>query len=333
MGEGSSAAAYHIDKSRPGEGAGYLMNVISIINTGGVMPIRTYADDTSLYKEITAALRSGDPVIGIDNIPQGTIVRSGPFAGVLTAGRWKARIFGSNTTEVDIPTLAMWVLAGNNFGFSGELAQRMVPIRLDSALPDPAKARADNAAMYFKCHPQVLADYVKARRAEIVWGLHTLTGRWFADGKPAASVVHPRYPEYSAVVGGILENAARIAGVACGFLTNLEAYRQNADDGDNVGQAWMQLCFDVYKDSPMTAADMVQAARNPVSGELQVEIPIELDRDGRMRNPQRASAWIRGEIQRATFTLVAPAGETRMRLTQVRKRSPVTYRLSPVRDE
>ena len=138
---GSSTPFYHLDKAVPGEGAGLLMNTVNIIATGRVMPIRVFNEKNpgEFEKGIPAALLSGDPAIGIDNMTGH--IESDALAALATAGEWVARRYGKNDVELRIKTLAMWMMGGNNTRFNPDLVQRMVPIRLDSGLVNPAKER------------------------------------------------------------------------------------------------------------------------------------------------------------------------------------------------
>lgn len=278
MPDGSSAPPYHIDKAQPGEGAGYLMNSINIVLTGRELSVRVYDEKNpeNFEKAIPAAMRAGDPMIGIDNVI-GTI-RSGPLAAVMTAGEFIARKFGTNSEEMRLPTTAMWMFAGNNARFSDELTDRMVPIRLDSGLTKPAKERDARKNEYFK-YPQPYAEYVKSVRRRVVWALHTLIARWFVDGRPGAKIMHPRFPEYSAVVGGILENAARICEVACGFLSNLDAYKDATNEDANAFAAVYQRLIDRFADHGtvmFSMSEAVDALRDPFSKNLDPDLNLPI---------------------------------------------------------
>ena len=330
MPKGAGAPGYHIDKNEPGEGAGLLMDTLSVIASGDKLPIRTYTPGGEFEKSITSSLRSGDSIVGIDNIA-GTI-DSGPLAAMLTAGRWKAREFHSNTREVDIPTRAQWLFAGNSFGFSNELAQRMVPIRIDSGYPDPATVRDASPEVFFKHVEQV--DWLRTNRRRLVWALHTWIAHWFAQGRPGATVRQPRFPEYSAIVGGILELVAGACEVECGFLRNLQAYRQAVDEGTDAARAWLQEVFNRYGYSDLTAMDIIGVTRNPVGVAL-VDLPLEFKPDGSC-NMNKANALIKNMILKKPCRVDVSKKEqvpTRtLRLIRVRERSPATFRLVPVLD-
>jgi hypothetical protein len=328
MAKGAGAPGYHIDKNEPGEGAGLLMDTLSVIANDDKLPIRTYTGGGEFEKSITSSLRSGDNIVGIDNI-SGTI-DSGPLAAMLTAGRWKAREFHSNTREVDIPTRAQWLFAGNSFGFSNELAQRMVPIRIDSGYPDPAAVRDASPATFFK-HVEQIA-WVRAKRRRLVWALHTWIAYWFAQGRPGATVRQPRFPEYSAIVGGILELVAKACKVECGFLRNLQAYREAVDEGTDAARAWLQEVFNRYGYGEVTAADIIGATRNPLGATL-VSLPLEFKADGSC-NMNKAHGLIKDMILKKPCVVDVSKKEPghaprTLRLVKVRARSPATFRLVP----
>ena len=330
MPEGCSAPGYHLDKSVPGEGAGLLMNTINLINNGTVMPIRIYSDRNSEFEvSITSSLRSGDNIIAIDNITG--VLRSDALAAMFTAGEWVTRKFGDNDKEIRIRTRAMWILGGNNVEFGEDLVQRMVPIRLDSGIPDPAKERAERAAEFFRYADQ--AAWLRVERPRLVQAAHTIIAAWFAAGQPRGTAVHPRYPEYSAVMGGLLENAAKACDVECKFLANLEAYRAQRSDDADVATTWMQHCFTKYGYGSMTAGDMVAAVKDAF-GNLSVEIPLEIDREGALRDPRKAKQQIKDTVLRKTFELDTSRWDAeprlKLRLVPGRERSPATYRFLAV---
>ena len=132
-----------------------------------------------------------------------------------------------------------------------------------------------------------------------------------------------------AVMGGLLENAAKACDVECKFLANLEAYRAQRSDDADVATTWMQHCFTKYGYAGMTAGDMVAAVKDAF-GNLSVEIPLEIDREGALRDPRKAKQQIKDTVLRKTFELDTSRWDAeprlKLRLVPGRERSPATYR-------
>ena len=134
-------------------------------------------------------------------------------------------------------------------------------------------------------------------------------------------------------MGGLLENAAKACDIECKFLANLDAYRAQRSDDADVATTWMQHCFTRYGYGGMTAGHMVSAVKDPL-GNLLVEIPIELDRDGALRDPKKAKQQIKDMVLRKTFDLETSKWDAqprlKLRLVPGRERSPATYRFMVV---
>jgi hypothetical protein len=81
----SPSPAYHIGKASPGTGAGYLMDVVSMIVEGRRATVQTMsAQNEEFRKNINATLRNGGNIIFIDNINRK--VDSGDLAAARTGG-------------------------------------------------------------------------------------------------------------------------------------------------------------------------------------------------------------------------------------------------------
>lgn len=94
-------------------------------------------NDAELRKAITAKLWDcGDPVIAMDNLPNGHIIKSPILSSLVTQANWSDRLLGS-TSSVTIPNDRLWVLTGNNLRTGGDNARRTLWVRLDPNCPNP----------------------------------------------------------------------------------------------------------------------------------------------------------------------------------------------------
>jgi hypothetical protein len=162
-----------------------------------------------------------------------------------------------------------------------------------------------------------------------------MIARWFADGKPLGKVRHPRFPEYSDVVGGILENAARAAGGGwCGFLWNINRYTASCDEGSDGAADWIHLCAATHGFQAMQARDMVACTKG-LLGEAIVALPGVLSGADENTQAKQVEPYLRSVLRR-TFMVdfsqikrvgVDLKGPHPVRLVQCRDRNPAKYRL------
>jgi hypothetical protein len=154
---------------------------------------------------------------------------SSALAAALTAPFWEDRVLGvSETTR--LPIRCIWIATGNNPEFSGEMARRLVRIRLDARVDQPWRRNG------FR-HPDLIA-WVHANRADLVAACLSLCRGWIAAGRPRGGKHIGSFEAWAAVMGGLLE-----ANGVPGFLGNIDEMLE-ASDGEGavwrvfVGQWW-----------------------------------------------------------------------------------------------
>jgi hypothetical protein len=215
---------FGVTKTKPRTGAGLLLSSTFLIGTGEAgKPQPKAKDDDELRKTVVAVLRSGAPYLWLDNL-HGTL-DSSTLAALSTATVWRDRLLGSSDAP-EFPVDLALIVTGNQLRVSNEIAQRMVPIRLD-ARGDPTKRTG------FR-HKQLL-HYVTATRSALVHAVLTLVARWIADGSPAyRGKALEGFEAWSSVIGGILAST----GVP-GFLSNLEIMREGGNEEDSAKRAFV----------------------------------------------------------------------------------------------
>jgi hypothetical protein len=215
---------YAIDKPTPGEGAGYLADVISYILEGGRPYVGTMGEKMEEFKkEIVATLLSSTSLAFYDNI--NFHIDNPILASALTAGNFRGRILGASI-NADVPIRLLWIIAGKNLSMSAELMRRVVPIKIDSAMPHPER---DRPKEYYKTYPLTLQQWLAIHRHNLVWACHVLGRNWFQKGCPAGSTQMESFSSYASVMGGIFQ----AAGIG-GFLENRERYLgEKAIDDDS----------------------------------------------------------------------------------------------------
>jgi hypothetical protein len=327
---GGPTPSYHVDKSAPGSGAGFLVNVAHVILTGEpATPQPMSSDSEELRKVITPSLREGHSHVFFDNINHK--VDSGPLAAALTSGTWKDRALGHSAT-ITTPIRCVWIMAGNNLSFSHELMRRNVPIRIDCAHPAP-EARPAATFKY-----QDLDGWVRENRRRLVWACHVLIANWLAKGKPAGRAHMASFESYARVMGGILE----AAGVP-GFLDNRDAYMQDVDEDASILSEVVQLWYAKAGYEHMRVSELLDKLTG-FGGALEVDLPSvqkarETDKVEALRTLIRAQLLgrtfeVQGEPEHRKGSVMHPnaaphaaLGPTRVKVCKVRERNPVKYAL------
>lgn len=283
---------FFIDKPAAGTGAGYLADTLGFALFGHKMPAQTVPpDETELRKQIVATLRQGSPAIFLDNLNHE--LDSGALASALSTGVFEGRVLGQSEM-VRTPIRSTWIIAANNGKLSHELMRRVVPIRLDAGVPNPA---ADRKADSYKYN---LAEFCTSRRADIVWACHVLIRNWWtnAKGVPHRAAVIQTFEDWSGVMGGILH----AAGVE-GFLTNVPAYLKERGEEVADETAFIQRLYE-RNGAEWFGADVAFDACLMIGTTDKVDPDLNLNISGRDESGLRASLGKKmGRMLGKTFRL------------------------------
>lgn len=231
-----------------GTGKGLLVAVMLVAGVGDdVATLPVGRDEEEWRKRITTVLRSGHPVVALDNVDR--TLNSSALATVLTAARWHDRLLGGNE-EVRIPVRCVWVATGNNPMLSTEIARRCIRIRLDARMDQPW--RRDPADFRY----QKLLQHALTQRGRLIGAALTLTNAWLAAGRPEAKTPPlGSYESWATVIGGILQ----IAGVD-GFLSNLDELYERADSEGAVWRRFIQGWWDEFEQGIVGVAELYPLA-------------------------------------------------------------------------
>jgi hypothetical protein len=194
----------------PGSGKGLLASVLATIAEG--QPVSASPAPTTKAewrKVITSTLLKSPSHVLIDNINEK--MDSGALAAMLTTRYWGDRILGESRI-VDLRNDAVWVTTANNPSFTGELARRMVLVRLE-----PEHERPEERTGFKHSN---LRQFARSNRVKLVESFLTLVEHWLAEGQPEPTTTVGSFESWSEVVGGILESCGYEA-----FLGNRELLR------------------------------------------------------------------------------------------------------------
>jgi hypothetical protein len=154
-------------------------------------------NDAELRKAITAKMWDcGDPVIAMDNLPNGHIIKSPILSSLVTSATWSDRLLGS-TSSVTMPNDRLWVLTGNNLRTGGDNGRRTLWVRLDPDCPNPDQR--DNFTV------GDLRIWLAENASTIVAALVTMVRGWLADGAKTVNTRMGDYSSWASVIAGILD--------------------------------------------------------------------------------------------------------------------------------
>jgi hypothetical protein len=217
----------------------------------GYVSVTWTDDETELRKQLTTVMLDQAGVIGFDNVPRGTVVRSATLSKLLTDRTWGDRLLGGNVLG-RFANDRLWVVTGNNLRIGGDNRTRTVLVRLE-----PREAHPERRSGFVI--PDLEAWIEKPANQRIVLtALLVLVADWAAAGCPLADVVPMRqFTSWARAAGGLLEHH----GVE-GFLGNsgeLEVMDDDAADWAEFLARWHaifgtasatadQLCKTQYDD-------------------------------------------------------------------------------------
>lgn len=154
-------------------------------------------NDAELRKAITAKMWDcGDPVIAMDNLPNGHIIKSPILSSLVTGATWSDRLLGS-TSSVTMPNDRLWVLTGNNLRTGGDNLRRTLWVRLDPDCPNPDQR--DNFTV------GDLRIWLADNASTIVAALVTMVRGWLAEGAKTVNTRMGDYSPWASVIAGILD--------------------------------------------------------------------------------------------------------------------------------
>jgi putative DNA primase/helicase len=157
----------------PGTGKSLLASAISVISTGREPAVMAMADADELRKRITSLALAGTPTVLLDNLSGS--VGSDVLASAITSTSWEDRLLG-RSEMVSLPLRTVWLLTGNNLGFTKTFGRRVVPIDLDAKVEHPE----DRTNFKF---PNLLAHIHRNRPRYVAAALTILRG-FVVAGKP-----------------------------------------------------------------------------------------------------------------------------------------------------
>lgn len=219
--------------------------VLGVVITGRRLAAMQLGDRAEEHeKRLLSILLRGQTLLHLDNLTE--FIDSAPLASLLTSSEYQGRLLGSSSAPSIVNGLTV-VGTGNNVHATGEIAKRIVPIRL---LPDTA---TPEERQNFR-HPD-LVGYVTAERERVLGALMGLLAHWRTSGRPLHRGGFGGFERWTAVVGGIL-NAAGYPE----WLGNMSEWRGGADDSTQEHAALVREWHERWACEPVAASDVYELA-------------------------------------------------------------------------
>ncbi|WP_237773278.1 bifunctional DNA primase/polymerase [Streptomyces luteocolor] len=207
-------------------------------------------NDTELRKSITTQLYgTGQPVVVLDNLPNGYVIKSPVLSALLTSEVWGDRVLGA-TSKVTMPNDRLWIVTGNALRTGGDNGRRVLWVRLDPDCPDPDQR--DNFTV------GDLRPWLRHNASTLVAALVTLVRAWVAAGAPQVRVRKGDYSEWASLIAGLLD----FLGVE-GWLAD-RADARDQDDELLEWSAFLEMWRESYGGEPLTTGAVIQGLPNHV---------------------------------------------------------------------
>lgn len=152
-------------------------------------------NEEELQKLILAEVMSGSETLLFDNV-RGR-VESASLENLLTSHVYKGRILNQSKTYEGDNNIVMF-FTGNSVTVSEDLARRALFVELFQP-----EARAQDRQFRNPLSVGILVD----RRAQVLAALWRIVWTWDKAGRPVGSKSHASFPEWAAMIGGMVEHA------------------------------------------------------------------------------------------------------------------------------
>ena len=163
-----------VDGNVAGAGKGLLCGCAAYIATGRDFPKQGNPEtDDEMRKRITSVALAGLGQVLFDNV---IYLGCPSLDAALTATSWQDRVLGKSQVTADMPLRITWFATGNNVVLRGDMARRVLHIRLDSMEENPEERKEFT-------HPNLL-KWVRDNRGRLVIAGLTILRAYVAAGRP-----------------------------------------------------------------------------------------------------------------------------------------------------
>ena len=234
-------------------GKGLLTDLLTMISEGRKAARCDYSDDKNeMAKFLTSVVVAGSPYILFDNVKGKFGGRT--LEGILTTGRWSARLLGGNQT-IDVPFTSVCLGTSNNATMTADMIGRTCHCRLETMMERPGERTG------FR-HDDVL-EYVRKNRHKLAIAALSIPAAYIEAGRPDKNLSGwGGFEPWSDLVRSSIVWAGE---PDCD--TRLKLAQQSDDETGLLSQVmdgWAEL------GKPMSVADAITAARSGHAPSLHV---------------------------------------------------------------
>jgi hypothetical protein len=230
-----------IEAHQPGSGKGYLAGMLRKLHGGtlrGALPDK----EAEMRKTITTALLGAEGIIVFDNVKG--MISSPSLEALLTAETWSDRLLGGNI-DATIANDRLWILTGNNASIGGDMARRVLKVRLDAG-PSPEQRTGFDIANPVK--------WMGDHRGEYMSALLTIVRSWlFAGAQMPMATSSDSYALWRQMLSGILAHAG------LGDEFDAKVTQVALSDEDEEWETFLQAVHGHFGDKAWTAKDLGNA--------------------------------------------------------------------------
>ena len=220
--------------NREGSGKDYGAGIVSIVYQGEAAedPPVTKAEsgsDDEFRKKVVASFKIGRNLLHSSN--NKGFLNSAELEALVTKEIYVDRQLGSNTLLEFPNTLTISLSANVGLTYPPDLQRRSIFVNLFLDIEDPNSRVFKNPDLH---------GWVKAHRSEVLSALYALVHNWVEKGMPKSRQPFASFPEWQAMVGGILE--------AAGIGTPMQNDVLNSIGGDEETSSMRQLYELAYQE-------------------------------------------------------------------------------------
>lgn len=275
-----------ISARQPASGKSLLMDVLSSMY--GHSDMQWVDSEEEQRKAITAQLtEAAEPIVGIDNVPNGAAIGSHVWSTLFTKDTWRDRVLGATKT-VTVPNDKLWIITGNNVAVTDDQASRTLWVRIDPRMADPA-ARTGFRVEEELTGGQYLGDWLKGSAENpdgngwrVLSAVLTLVMDWVAAGCPTVEVRHRGYTRWASHIAGLLAHHG-----VHGFFADYKEQTRRTDQSVAQMVPFYRAWWETFGPSVVKSSELLSAAP------LHEVIPCHRKTGERLSNAMQMTAHLK----------------------------------------
>ena len=267
--EGALRPCFIVAKNAEGAGATTLVRCMTAPVLGEISFNARPSSDDEMRKLITSIVVAASLSLVFDNVSG--VLKSPALEAFLTSTKWRDRRLGSNEM-ISAPNLATVFITCNGLTISPDMNRRSLLSELHQSYERPGDRKFTKS---------LDVTTLRQRRPELLAAHWAIVRHWEQKKWPGPSKSNSAFPEWSDIVGGIVE----AAGFACPLLPSTS---ENAAAVDEDGEDMRQLVAAMTLGNDYTFSDLVKECHklevfSSLTGDAQTPMtPPQLSKLGKM---------------------------------------------------